>query len=48
MSNPPIHKKICKKCGKMEEERGHSIDTWEYDRVVEKFVGKNGTYKELK
>ena len=47
LSNPPIYKKICKKCGKTEEERGDYVDSSEYDRTVKKFIGKNGTYKSL-
>ena len=39
-TNPPIHQKICRKCGKHEEEQGAFVDSSEYYRLLEKFKEK--------
>ena len=40
-TNPPIYRKICKLCGKQEEEHGTYYNANEYDELVEKFRKKN-------
>jgi hypothetical protein len=36
-TNPPIYRKICRKCGKKEEGGEFSVGLDEYYRVVERF-----------
>lgn len=36
-TNPPIHPKICGKCGRVEEEAGAYCDVAKFDRLYKKF-----------